>query len=131
MRQFQLKQGESPAVRAKFSRQRLDRHVRELVLAHVQAKTGDPAPPQYEHTHLWQAMTYTLKTSPQLYVKSVFQLLPRDVVLENTTSDWDDEQVDAMIEMLRARLIEQRQAALPAPVIIDGKANGLCREPNT
>jgi hypothetical protein len=51
---------------------------------------------------------------PDVYVRVVTSILPRELVVESITSDLSDQDLDEMIAALRARVIEQRAAAVPA-----------------
>src|SRR5262249_44955171 len=59
---------------------------------------------------------------PVEFVKCVAAILPRELLLDHSSTaiaDLDDDDLDTMIEAIRQRVIEQRQ-----PLLIESKSNG-------
>jgi hypothetical protein len=46
---------------------------------------------------------------PSAYVKAMVSILPKELLFENAVTELDDEELDFMIEALRARAIAARQ----------------------
>ena len=63
----------------------------------------------------------TMRTEdPSAYVRVVCSILPKELTVENVTSDLSDDDLDELIASIKQRLLEQRQqAALPQPKIIE------------
>src|SRR5262245_40088597 len=100
--------------RPKGSRNKLDKHVYELVLSHVKHKIGDPAPPEYAQTSLWAALSITLVERPNEYLRQIISMLPKQVELEHAASSLDDDELEHMIVELRAAIEEKRPLLLEA-----------------
>jgi hypothetical protein len=63
---------------------------------------------------------------PAEFIKVVFSILPRDLVIENVASTLDDEELNRMIEMLRERALAARQEQralehIPEPKLLNGR----------
>jgi hypothetical protein len=49
---------------------------------------------------------------PSAYVKAMISILPKELILESGLADIDDSELDVMIEMLRARALEEQALEL-------------------
>ena len=62
---------------------------------------------------------------PAEFIKVVFSILPRDLVIENVASTLDDDELDHMISMLRERALAARQEQAlemaPEPKLLNGR----------
>jgi hypothetical protein len=59
------------------------------------------------------AMLAMWRERPNEFVKSVFSVLPRELLFENITAELADDELDRMIEALRASLNQEQ----PVPLI--------------
>ena len=58
---------------------------------------------------------------PAQYCKMMTSILPRELWLENTTTELDDNQIDELIFHIRERLLLERQKQPELKVIADAK----------
>jgi hypothetical protein len=62
---------------------------------------------------------------PAEFIKVVFSILPRDLVIENVASTLDDDELDRMITMLRERALAARQEQalehIPEQKLLNGR----------
>lgn len=102
--------------RPKGSRSRFNAHVYECVLTFLQHKIGAPAPEQYVDSELWGALKIAQRQGQLL--REILKMVDRNFTIEHsaTVTELDDDMIDKLIESLRTRAIEERQAAeLSAP----------------
>src|SRR5262245_38861117 len=117
--------------RPKGSRSRFNAHVYECVLCFLQHTIGAPAPEQYANTELWGALKIAQRQGQLL--REILKMVDRNFTIEHsaTVTELDDDVIDRLIETLRARAIEERQAAeLPEMKVIEHVSNGR-RESST
>jgi hypothetical protein len=100
----------NPAGRPRGARNKLDSFAYACVLAHVQHKFSNPPPEEYAQTTLWKALTVAFMESPRDYLARIISMLPKELHVETSTvTELADEEIDQMIEALRARVLAARE----------------------
>ena len=72
------------------------------------------------------ALVTLAREKPSEFVRAVFSILPRDLVIENVAATLDDDELDHMISMLRERALAARQEQAlelekaPEPKLLNG-----------
>jgi hypothetical protein len=87
---------------------------------------NEPAAEGSELSRGEAALVTLAREKPSEFVKVVFSILPRDLVIENVAAALDDDESAHMISMLRERVLaaRQEQAQLAeVKTITDGRAN--------
>jgi hypothetical protein len=110
------------AGRPKGSKNRLAARVYEDVFR----LWSEPAAEGSELSRGEAALVILAREKPAEFVKVVFSILPRDLVIENVASALDDDELAHMISMLRERVLaaRQEQAQLAeVKTITDGRAS--------
>jgi hypothetical protein len=91
--------------RPKGSRNRLAVRVFDDILAHW----TEPTAPGSETCKGQQALEMLYRERPGEYLRLTASVLPREFIFENAVTELDDDELDRMIEMLRERVLAERQ----------------------
>src|SRR6476619_3889364 len=60
------------------------------------------------------ALDFLYRDDPEAWLRFVGQYLPREIVIENTLAEIDDDAIDDMIERIRQRVEDEKRKAVEA-----------------